>query len=477
MVVAGVFEAIDGGDEVGALLASAAITAGIGVLLWRGTRLPRRVSAASAFTAVAWTWTVASLAGALPFALAGIFDHLDDAIFESVAGFTTTSSTLFTSPEAVSDGLVLWRGMLQWIGGIAAVVLAVAVLPLLGVGGLEVVRAEAPGPEPERLPLWVAQTARRMTWIYAGITAVVVVGLLAAGAGVFDAVTHAFGAVSTGGFSSRDGSVGAFSSVAVEAVLIVGMLGGAMSFTLHWRVLHGERRAYRRSRQLHAFLVWLAAAIGFVTVVTVLEGGAVVRSLRHAGFAVVSLATTTGFQTADFAAWAPAVQLVLLLVLLTGAMTGSASGGMKLFRLQVVFSYARRELRRARHPRGLFPLRLGGMVVRETVVAMIAGFVAIYLLVFLLGVLVLAALGSDLLTALGASGSALGNVGPGPGDVGTTAGYASLSRPAHASLSVLMLVGRLEILPLLLALAAPSRALARRRRAGRPPDAREARAV
>lgn len=463
MAAAGVYESVDGGPEVGALLASAVITAVAGFVMWRGTRLPRRVTAASAFTAVTWTWLVASVAGALPFALAGVFDHLDDALFESVAGFTTTASTLFGGPEPVSDGILLWRSLLQWFGGAAAVTLAVAVLPLLGVGGLDAVRTEAPGQEPEQLAPWVAHAARRCSWLYAVATAAVLLGLALAGLGAFDAFTHAFGAVSTGGFSPRGGSAARFDSLPVEIVLMAGMLVGAVSFTLHWRAVHGEGRAYGRSPQFGAFLAWLAAAIGLVTLLNVLDGAAVARGLRDSAFAVVSIATTTGFHTADFSAWVPAAQMLLLVLVLAGAMTGSASGALKLLRVQVVFAHARRELRRARHPRGVFPLRLGGVTLPETVVSMVAGFVTLYLLVFLAGALALAALGSDLVTSLGVAGSALGNVGPGLGDVGPGSSFVTLSRPAHAVLDVLMVVGRVEIFPVLLALAAPARVVGQRR--------------
>ncbi|HLF40700.1 MAG TPA: TrkH family potassium uptake protein [Acidimicrobiia bacterium] len=464
MAAAGAYEAIGDGGETVALLASAAITAAVGFLMWRGTALPRRISVASGFTAVAFTWVVASLAGALPFLLAGTFDHVDDALFESVSGFTTTASSLLGSSGGATDGLVLWRALLGWIGGMSAVLLAVAVLPWLGVGGLKIVRDEAPGPEDDRFASWVGLTGRRLALLYAGFTAVILGGMLAAGAGTFDAFTHAFGAVSTSGFSSRAGSVASFDSAAVELVLIVGMLAGATSFTLHRRAIRRHRDVYRHALQLRLFAAWLVAAVVTVGAINVADGASLTRGIRDAGFTVVSLATTTGFSTVDYTDWLPAAHVVVLLLLLVGAMTGSAAGGMKLIRLQVVFLYARRELRRARHPRGVFPLRMGHTTLGDPVMTLVAGFVALYLIAFLAGTLALAAFGSDLTTAFGASASALSNVGPGLGDVAPGGGFDAVSRPDRAVLDVLMVLGRIEIFPALLALAAPARVMSRRRR-------------
>ncbi len=456
-------EVVDGGAEIDALVVSTLVTAVAGAALWRTTAVPDNVTTAAAFAAVSWTWVLVSLFGGLPYVFAGLFEHLDDALFESVAGFTATGSTVLAPIEGNSAGILFWRQMTQWYGGIGMIVLAVAVLPFLGVGGLELLRAESPGPDSDRITPRVNSAAKRLFSVYAGLTLATVVALLVVGMSPYDAVAHAFTAVSTGGFSPYDASIAHFASFAVELVLIGAMVAGAIHFTLHWRAVHGEPAAYWRMSEFRVFIGLLAFGIAVTTALNVADGMTLGRAVRDSAFIVVSIATTTGFGTADYALWVPAIQLLLVFMMISGAMTGSTSGAAKLLRFQVLVKYVARELRRARHPRGVFAVRHDGGAISERIVGVIAGFLILYLMILLVGTITLSALGTDLTTSFGAAATAMGGVGPGLGEAGPTSNFLVFSRPARLVLDGLMLLGRLELFPMLLMFVAPTQALARRR--------------
>ncbi|CAN5132514.1 TrkH family potassium uptake protein [soil metagenome] len=451
-------EVLAGDDAVVPLALPALLSAALGMGLWKGTRAPDRVSAPSAFAAVGWTWIAISAVGALPFWWSGMLPALDDAVFESVSGFTGTGATVLTPIEGNGAGLLLWRQATQWYGGMGVIVLAVAVLPLLGVGGFELLRAESPGPTSDRLAPRVRDTARRLWMVYVGLTVLIVAALLMAGLSPYDAVAHAMTTVSTGGFSNYDASIAAFDSPAVEAVLIVSMFAGAVSFALWWQVLRGVGpRAVAQSSELRAFIAVIVVATTFVTVVLALDDAALalVSALRGGAFTVVSTMSTTGFATVDFALWPASGQLVLLALMVSGGMAGSTSGAMKLFRIQVMVAHGRRELRRLLHPSAVLPVKLGGHVVPDPIVSRIVGFFVLYVVLAVLGTVLLAGLGADLVTGASAITSAIGAYGPGLGDVGPTTTYLSLDRSSRAVLVVYMLLGRLELFTLLLMLVAP----------------------
>ena len=455
-------EVLAGDDAVVPLAVTALLSGAVGTGLWKGTRTPDRVSAPSAFAAVGWTWIAISGVGALPFWWSGMLPALDDAVFESVSGFTGTGATVLSPIQGNGAGLLLWRQATQWYGGMGVIVLAVAVLPLLGVGGFELLRAESPGPTSDRLAPRVRDTARRLWLVYVGLTVVIVGALLVSGLSPYDAVAHAMTTVSTGGFSPYDASIAAFDSVAVEAVLIVSMFAGAVSFALWWQVLRGVgRRAVAQSSELATFVAVILVATFFATMVLTAgdTGMAPFSALRSASFTVVSTMSTTGYATDDFALWPAAGQLVLLALMVTGGMAGSTSGAMKLVRVQVMVAHARRELRRLLHPSAVLPVKLGGHVVPDPIVSRIVGFFVLYVVLATAGTVVLAALGADLVTGASAITSAIGAYGPGLGDVGPTTTYLNLDRPSRAVLVVYMLLGRLELFTLLLMFVAPVESL------------------
>ncbi len=451
-------------DGSGALAASASVTGLVGLGLWRGTRIPPRVRPQAVFTAVTVTWVAVSVASALPFFWSGELGRFDNALFESVSGITATGATVLSPIEGSGRGILFWRQLIVWYGGMGMIVLAVAVLPFLGVGGLHLIRAEAPGPTSDRLAPRVSETAKRLWFIYLAITGLGVVGLLACGTTLYDAVTHSFAAVATGGFSPYNANVTAFDSVPVELVLMAVMLAGATSFTLHWRASQGEPGAYWASSELRFFAGIVVAAVAAIAVLNVADGMATGRALRDSSFYVVSLVTTTGFTTVDYTLWVPATQIILLFLMVTGGMAGSTAGGVKIFRVSAVLAHATRELRRARTPSAVLPVKLGTQPVPEAVMARIAGFVILYFVVTVVGIVAIAAFGADLATPAGAAVTAMGGVGPGLGVTGPVDNFLPLSAAGRGVMMVLMLLGRLEIFPVLLMFAGLSRVGRRSRR-------------
>ena len=474
MLVAGLVE-LGAGDEGPAVLLASGITAAVALVLWWPTR-PGALDQTAVFTAVGTTWLVASVIGALPYLLAGTFAVdgrpwavvLADALFESVSGYTATGSTVFGAHnpiEAQGTGVLLYRHLTQWAGGMGIVVLVVMVLPALRSSGLGLIDAEAPGMGIDRLAPRIKTTAAWFWLVYLALTGLVTVGLLMAGMGLFDAVSHAMSAASTGGFSPRDASLGHWDSATIESVLVVAMLLGGASFALHSAALRERRFGYWRDREFRAYVAVLGIAATLITLLLVDDGMGIGRAVRSAAFNVVALGTSTGFGNAtgtgspgDFTAWASGPQMVLLLLLVFGGCTGSTSGGVKVMRLRVGMAHAYRTLRGLRKPRALLPVRLGPTILPESIVERVAGFMVVYGLLVVTGTVVVAALGTDLVTAFSGVISALGNMGPALGEAGPTASYAdAVPTPARVVLSVLMLIGRLEIFPMLLMLVAPYR--------------------
>ena len=465
MAVATVVALVDGADAL-ALATATGGTALLGAVLFH-VATPGSRDVATIFSAVGTTWVAASILGALPYLLAGTFATvgrpwsvvLADALFESVSGFSTSGSTVFGAHnriEAQGAGILLYRQLTQWAGGMGIVVLVVMVLPALSSSGLGLIDAEAPGMGVDRLAPRIKATAARFWSLYLGFTIVVAASLLLAGMGPFDAVAHAFSTASTGGFSTKDASIGHW------AMIIAGA-----SFALHNSALRERKFGYSRDPEFRTYVAVLGLAAGLITVLLVGDQSGVLRALRSAVFNVVSLGTSGGFSNAtgtgtagDFGGWASGPQMVLLLLMVFGGCTGSTSGGVKVMRLRVGIGHAYRTLRSLRRPRALLPVRLGSTSISDSMVERIAGFMVVYGLLVVGGTLVVAALGVDLVSAFSGVISALGNMGPALGEAGPTASFAdAYPAPARMVLAVLMLIGRLEIFPMLLMLVAPYRAL------------------
>lgn len=448
----GLFVELVYGDDQWPALAIA--TSGLGVIggvLWRGTSLPDNAGGArGAVRAVGVSWLTISIAAAVPFVLAGVL-RWDLALFESISGLTGTGSTVLSPIEGNTHGILFYRQMTQWVGGMGVVVLAVAVLPFLGVGGLELFRAESPGPTADQLVPRVSDTARRLWSIYCALTAISVAILLVTGLSLYDAVSHAATGVGTGGFSPYNDSISHFDSATVEAGIIFSMFLGAVKFPLFYAaVRRRDPRVFWRSSEFRFFVWIILAATTFLTVLNWLDGMAFTTALRDSAFNVVSLMSSCGFGTADFTQWVPATQIVLLFLMVTGSMAGSTSGALKLFRVQVVAKHAWREVRRVRRPRGVFPIRLGREPIAEDTVRSVLGYVMFYFLIAVVGIVVISGFGADLATSAGSVVTAMGGVGPGLGETGPASNFLVFDGGQRAVMMALMLLGRLEIFPLLL---------------------------
>jgi len=476
MLLSGVIELGSTNRDTAALFISGIITLVLGALLWWATR-PGSARARDVFAAVGWTWIVITLLGALPFVLAGTFDlggtsmteQIVNSIFESASGYSCTGSTALQNFDIPGRGLLMYRQATQWYGGMGIVVLAVAVLPFLGVGGLDLMTAEAPGPSSDRLTPRISETAKRLWATYAVLTIAVGIALFAVpGPSLYDGLAHGLTTASTGGFSPYSKSIGHYDSVLVEAVIIIGMVIGGMNFAHHWRALQGRFAGYGNDPELRTYLVMLGACTGLVVGLLWLDGGFGFGEAFRAGiFNVAALGTSTGFGNAtgdisngNFVLWVPAAQMVLLFLMVVGACTGSTSGGIKVMRVQVLVGHSIRSIRHTQQPRAVIPVRHGSHAVSEDIVSRMAGFFVLYLLLVLSGIVILTGLGAGLVEAIGAIVGSLGNMGPALGEAGPTASFSTaFSQPARLVISLFMIIGRLEIFPMMLMFAAPARAL------------------
>jgi len=437
-----------GQGDLPAILQGMALTVAAGLLLFLGFRRHDRrrpMNHREGMAVTALGWVAAGFFGALPFLFSGHFGGLTDSVFESVSGFTTTGASILTDIEAVPRGLLFWRGLTHWLGGMGIIVLSLAILPYLGVGGMQLYKAEVPGPTPDKLKPRIKDTALALWKVYVLLSAVLAVLFMLGGMDPFESFCHTFATLATGGFSTRNASLAAYGPFVQYAATLFMLLSG-MNFALHYRLLKGSPGAMWRDPEWRGFCaVFLAGAAVIMLCIHDANYPSAEESFRHAAFQAASILTTTGFATADYEAWPFLAQGVLLLFMFIGGSAGSTGGGIKVMRLQVVAGAVGKELNRLIHPRAVYQVKLGGRVVPEDVLSGVWGFFALWLGLYFLGVLVVSAAGVDLLTAFGAGLACIGNVGPGVGAVGPAENYAHLPALAKWTLSALMILGRLEI--------------------------------
>jgi trk system potassium uptake protein len=425
----------------------------LGALVWWPVRKQQReLRLRDGFLVVALFWIVLGVAGAAPLLMSNRLDMtFTDAIFESVSGFTTTGAIIFPRLQDLPISVLYYRSQVEWLGGIGIVVLAVALLPMLGVGGMQLLRAETPGPvKDSKLTPRITETAKALWLIYLSVTAACAIAYWSAGMSTFDAVTHAFTTVSTGGNSTRDGSIGYFDSVAIELIAIVFMFIGAVNFSLHflaWR--HRRISSYFRDPEFKAYVRILLVGVGLYTLVLwlsnyVSEPG---QALRLAVFHAVAMQTTSGFVTDDFTHWPGALPVILLLSAFIGGCAGSTSGGMKVVRWLLLWKQGQREVAQLVHPNAELPVKLGAKPIDTRVINAVWGFFAVYVVAFGVLMVSLLATGVDQVTAFSAIAACMTNAGTGLGDVATN--FTSLSDIGKWICVMAMLLGRLEVFPLL----------------------------
>ncbi len=440
-------------SQLPGLLGAAVVTTVVGYLLWSVFDRPGELSTREGFAAVGLAWIAIAIAGALPYLFTGAIGNLTDAVFESAAGVTTTGASIIPDPGILPHGILFWRSLTQWIGGMGIIVLSVAILPLLGMGAVQLARAESPGPTPDRLTPRFRETAKKLWLVYLVLTVVQVLLLWVGEMSLFEAINHSFTTMSTGGFSTNAGSLGAYSAYSQWVVIVFMTLAGA-SFALHYKVARRDRKAYFTSGSLHVYLGIVAVGAVLMTIAT--WGGSVADTIRNALFTSLTIVTTTGFATVDFALWIPALGILIVGLMFVGGMAGSTAGGIKSDRLHILYRASHTDVRRLIHPRGVFVTRIGKKPVPDLVVETVQTFFLLYMFAFMTGILLLAVIGSlagsniDIVTTVSAVASSLGNVGPGLGDVGPTGNYLGIPALGKWLLASLMIVGRLEILPILI---------------------------
>ena len=405
-----------------------------------------------AFAVVTLSWILCSGIGGLPFYFHGTVPTYTDAFFEAMSGFTTTGASVLTNIEANPRGILFWRSLTHWLGGMGIIVLSLAILPFLGVGGMQLFKAEVPGPVPEKLSPRIQRTALLLWGVYVILSVAETILLMTAGMTLFDALTHTFGTMATGGFSPKNASVGFYRSPCVDWIITVFMFLAGANFTLHYFALRGKLSVFWKDEEFR-FYTWVTL-LGTATVMLVLLAvgsyASIGDALRFSAFQVVSILTTTGFVTADFERWPTYAQLLLLVFMFVGGCAGSTGGGIKNIRVLLLAKQMKTEIQRLLHPRAVLLPRVGGKIVESEAINSVAVFFIVYMALFVGASLVMAGMGLDIVSAISSVAATLGNIGPGLGIVGPMDNYAAIPQAGKWVLSFCMLLGRLELFTVLM---------------------------
>ena len=441
------------GDTV-AFLLSILILVSLGLGLRLIKTITNDIYTRDGFAIVALGWLLVTIFGAMPFYISGSVPSVMDALFESASAFSTTGASIIREIEELPKGIIFWRSFAHWMGGMGVLILMIAILPSVKANTLHIMKAETPGPTPEKLVPKIGQAAQIMYIIYIVMTAIEVVFLLAGGMPLYDSLIHAFGTASTGGFSSRNASVGAYGSAYIEIIITIFMLMFGVNFSMYYAILKGNVKSILRDEELRFYLGTVLAAIILIVLNTY---GTVYQSIgeavRFTSFQVSSVITTTGYATADFTLWPVFSQCLLVLLMFMGASAGSTAGGIKCIGIMVLFKIIRREIIKIIHPRSVQTVKFNGRVIEEETLSRIMAFFFAYIAVFTASVILVSLDNKDIVTTATAVIACISNIGPGLGSVGPAGNFADFSIISKAVLSLCMIIGRLEIYPILLLFA------------------------
>jgi len=439
------------GNKCWSLLYSGLITSITGGVFWLITRkAPRFIGKREGYIIVSLAWVVISMFGTIPYLLSGWIPNFTDAFFETISGFTTTGATILTDIEGLPKGLLFWRSMTHWIGGMGIIVLSVAILPILGIGGMQLFVAEMPGITPDKLHPRITQTAKRLWVIYVILTFSETIILMFGGLDLFDALCHSFATMATGGFSTYNDSIASFSPFLQYTIVLFMLLAGT-NFTLHYLWLHGRLKEIWRNEEFRYYILFTFGFTLLIGIIIASQANAEIeKSFREAMFQVVSIVTTTGFVTSDYLLWPGYAWIVIFLLMFIGGSAGSTGGGIKIARQILLLKNSALEFKRMIHPHAVIPVRFNGKPVSKEIIHLVMAFFLFYILTFFAGTFVMTMLGLDFDTAIGASIATLGNIGPGIGGVGPVENYASLPIAAKWISALLMLLGRLELFTVLI---------------------------
>jgi trk system potassium uptake protein TrkH len=431
-----------------ALLLSIIVTSGSGLILFRGLKKEEDLllTHRDGVAIVTIGWVSAGLAGAVPYILTGAIPGFTNAYFESLSGFTTTGSSILTNIEALPEGLIMWRSLTQWLGGMGIIVLSIAILPFLGIGGMQLYKAEIPSPVVDKLKPRISDTARVLWKLYFIITLMEIIFLLAGGMSLFDSVCHAFCTMPTGGFSPKNASIAYYDSPYLDGVIVVFMLIAGINFSLHYALIKGDFAIYKKDSECRVFLILIFLLI--IAVTLSLYGSvydSILQAFRYAAFQVSSIITTTGFATADYEKWPFFTQSILFVCMFLGGMAGSTGGGIKIMRIILLVKHSYQEIFRIIHPHAVTTVKLGGRPIPQEVLSSIWGFFILYMGCFVAASVIMSLFGFDLVTSFTSVSACIFNVGPGLGMVGPADNFSVIPAAGKWLLIFCMLLGRLEI--------------------------------
>jgi trk system potassium uptake protein TrkH len=441
------------GEDLPALGISFVVTFISGMLIYFLTKSREKVELKhrDGFAVVTISWATMALFGSLPYILSGLNLTFTNAYFEAMAGFTTTGASVLSGLEDLPEGILLWRSLTQWMGGMGIIVFSLAILPMLGAGGMQLFKAEVPEIGVEKLKPRIIDMAKSLWYIYAGLTTVLALLLYISGMELFDAVCHAFTTMATGGFSTKTASVAHFNSGYIDLIMTIFMFLAGINFSLHFFALRGNFSRFAKSSE---FKFYCSIVLGSIVIVTLklMQSGysSIIEALRYSSFQVVSIITTTGFATADYEGWPVLAQMHLLCLMFFGGMVGSTGGGMKQARILLMFKQAYRELYHLIHPHAMTALKLDEKNVPKETLGGIWGFVFLFILISVIATLLMTALGLDIITSASTVISAMANVGPALGDAGPADNYFMIPAAGKWVLILCMLIGRLEIYTVIL---------------------------
>lgn len=440
------------GDLTSFLMTIAIILAVALPLLFFVKPTSKNIYARDGFAIVALGWLLIAFFGAFPFYLSGAIPSFIDCFFESSSGFTTTGSSILNQIEGLPRGILFWRSFTHWVGGMGILVLTIAILPSLGVGSMQVMKAESPGPIVGRIVPKLGQTAKILYGIYLGITLLEVILLCFAGMSFYDAFIHALGTVGTGGFSNMNASVGAYDSALIDGIITVFMILCGINFSLYYLILKGNLKSFWKDQELRLYLGLMGTGILVITFDLLFRNyyATFGEALRFSSFQVASVMTTTGYATADFDTWSTMSKIILLLLMLVGGCAGSTGGGIKVSRFLIGFKSMKYAFHRIIHPNGCYIVRMNGKKIEEKTVIDVLTYFFIYMIVFAVGVILISFNGFDFTPTVTSVLATLNNIGPGLGIVGPTGNFADFSDFSKFTFSILMIIGRVEIYPLLL---------------------------
>lgn len=454
-------------DVVLEVFTAALLTMVAGMLLMYFTRgHQREVNKRDGYLIVSLGWILMAVSGTLPYLLSGSIPSVTEAFFETMSGYTTTGATILTDIEVIPKGILFWRSLTHWIGGMGIIVLAVAILPILGIGGMQLFTAEAPGPSADKLKPRITDTAKRLWYIYFGLTVAETLLLWLAGMGLFDAANHALSTMSTGGFSTKNASVAYWNDdPLIQYIIMLFMFLAGINFIISYFGFKGRFRKVFGDEEFKWYCFFI---IGFTTIASLIvffeadpELSSIVHPMllgefesafRHSLFQVLSVITTTGFITADYTLWTPFLTVLFFGLFFLGGSAGSTSGGVKVMRHVIMIRNGIIEFKRTLHPNAVLPVHYNGKSISKRIVFNILGFFILYMLSFIIGAVVLAAMGVDFQTAIGGAASSLGNIGPALGFLGPVNNYDALPAAAKWWCTFLMLIGRLELFTVLILL-------------------------